>query len=71
MINITKLERGEPIVSLIDIPGMGVSKGDHLQVIEKGHSRWDNALYVDVQTKDGYKIEIMFNYRDFDHLPLT
>jgi len=67
MINVVNLKAGEFIVSSIDIHNMRVVKGDHLQVIKTGISRWDNLPYADVKTKDGYIIEIMKNYRDFEH----
>jgi len=66
MINVTELKEGNIVKILIDNKGMGLIKGDTLQVIKTGFSVWDNMRYADCKTDKGYTFEIMKNFRDFD-----
>lgn len=65
MVNVSALKTGNIVEILVDNPGMGLKVGDTLRVVHTGHSGWDGMDYADCVTDEGYKLEIMKNYKDF------
>jgi hypothetical protein len=66
MLNISRLKEGEIIKSLIDNQLCGIKKGDILEVVRVGYSRWDGMNYADCKTENGYLVEVMKNFADFE-----
>lgn len=66
MVNVSQLKKGSILKVKIDIPNMGLKEGQNIRVIKIGRSRWDAMNYADAVTDEGYEIEIMKNYIDFE-----
>ena len=68
MVNVSQLKKGDILKAKIDMPNMALKEGQNVRVIKTGRSSWDAMDYADALTDNGYKIEIMKNYRDFELL---
>lgn len=66
MVNVSNLKKGDFVKALVDCKNFNIKAGDILRVIRVGRSRWDSMDYADVLTEDGYTVEIMKNYKDFE-----
>jgi len=66
MINVSALKTGNIIKSLVDNEAKGLKIGDTLRVVDTGYSCWDRMHYADCETDQGFTVEIMKNFRDFE-----
>jgi len=70
MLNLNRVKVNDIVKVLVDKPEFLLKAGDTVKVVEVGFSKWDSANYADVITENGFKIEIMHNYHDFESITI-